>query len=168
VPKLLHPPVHRAIVHRRQRAGTGDELMVTRTRVLGNVTVDSPDYEFGNKYVDDALVVADMAVAPGEDGAFDMQWGGLKAKSVSLTADGQIGAASAGYYLGYLVTAALSAAVINVRDAIAAGAGTIVDIIPASAAAGVQVNLPYAKYCPTGVYADFAGTGTVTFFYWQP
>ena len=115
-----------------------------------------------------AANVVNQAVEPGQDATFDMQWGGLKAKAVSLSADGQVGNAAAGYYLGYLVTTALNAFVINVRDATAAGAGTIVDIIPISALAGAQVSLPFGKYCPTGVYADFAGTGTVTFFYWQP
>ena len=86
---------------------------------------------------------------------------------VSLTADGQVGVAGPCVYYGYIVTAALSAAVINVRDATAAGAGDIVDIIAASASAGTKNMLPNGVRCPSGVYADFAGTGTVTFFYTQ-
>lgn len=103
----------------------------------------------------------------GEDTIFDAVWGGLRCRAVSLTADGQVGAAGPCYYLGHIVTTALSAAVVNVRDAIAAGSGTIVDIIAASAAAGVKNLPPAAIYCATGCYADFGGTGTVTFFYWQ-
>ena len=101
----------------------------------------------------------------GEDATFDTIWG-LRCRPVSLTADGQVGAASAGYFLGYEVTTALNAA-INVRNATSAGTGTIVDIIAASAAAGVAHFFDAPVYCDTGIYADFGGTGTVTFFYWQ-
>lgn len=117
--------------------------------------------------IGDVQKVADVTDHPGEDDVFDRTWGGPMAKSVSLTGDGQVGSAGPCIYYGYLVTTALSAAVINVRDATAAGTGTILDIIAASAAAGVQVNLPFGKYCASGCYADFAGTGTVTFFYQQ-
>ena len=86
-------------------------------------------------------------------------------RAVSLTGDGQVGPAGPCVYYGHEVTVALSAAVINVRDAIAAGAGTIIDQIAASAAIGVGAMLPVGIYCENGVYADFAGTGTVTFFY---
>lgn len=86
---------------------------------------------------------------------------------VSLTADGQVGVAGPCVYFGHIVTTALSAAVCNVRDATAAGAGDIVDIIAASAAAGTKNLVPNGIRCPNGVYADFAGTGTVTFFYQQ-
>jgi hypothetical protein len=88
-------------------------------------------------------------------------------KKVSVTGDSQIGVAGPCVYYGYLVTTALSANVINIRDAAAAGAGDIVDIIAASAAAGTQNRLPVGVYCPIGVYADFGGTGTVTVFYEQ-
>lgn len=86
---------------------------------------------------------------------------------VSLTADGQVGIPGPCVYFGHIVTTALSAAVCNVRDATAAGAGDIIDIIAASAAAGTKNMLPNGVRCPTGLYADFAGTGTVTFFYTQ-
>ena len=86
-------------------------------------------------------------------------------RKVSLTADGQAGPAGPCIYYGYIVTTALSAAVINVRDAVAAGAGDIVDIIAASAAAGVKNLLTVGVYCENGVFVDFLGTGTVTVFY---
>lgn len=123
----------------------------------------------GAPLTDDATCqkVADFAVHPGEDAAFDRTWGGGLAKSVSLGADGQIGVAGPCVFYGYLVTTALSAAVINIRDATAAGTGTILDIVPASAAVGASLNLPFGKYCANGCFADFAGTGTVTFFYQQ-
>lgn len=117
--------------------------------------------------IGDVQKVADVTDHPGEDDTFDRTWGGPLAKSVSLTADGQVGSAGPCIYYGHIVTTALSAAVINVRDATSAGTGTIIDIIAASAAAGVK-NYPTAGiYCATGCYADFAGTGTVTFFYQQ-
>ena len=114
-----------------------------------------------------AITVANLAAEPGMDASFDRVWGGGLAKAVSLTADGQIGVAGPCIYYGHVVTTALSAAVVNVRDATAAGAGTILDIIAASAAAGVKNILPVGIYCATGCYADFAGTGTVTFYYQQ-
>lgn len=111
--------------------------------------------------------VRNVAVEEGQDPAFDRLWGGALAKKVSLAADGQVGVAGPCIYYGHIVTTALSAAVVNVRDAVVAGAGDIVDIIAASAAAGTKNLLPFGVYCPTGVYADFVGTGTVTFFYQQ-
>lgn len=114
-----------------------------------------------------ALHVNNVANEPGMDTSFDRTWGGGMAKTVSLTADGLVGVAGPCIYYGYLVTTALSAAVVNVRDATSAGTGTIIDIIAASAAAGVQNRLPTGIYCANGCYADFAGTGTVTFFYQQ-
>lgn len=119
------------------------------------------------KSTNGALHVANMANEPGMDSTFDRNWGGSMAKTISLSADGQVGIAGPCIYYGYLVTTALSAAVCNVRDATAAGTGTIVDIIAASAAAGVQNRLATGIYCADGCYADFAGTGTVTFFYQQ-
>lgn len=116
---------------------------------------------------DGALHVANMANEPGHDSTFDRTWGGPMAKTVSLTADGQVGIAGPCIYYGYIVTTALSAAVIDIRDAIAAGSGTIVDIVAASSAAGISVKYPFGVYCAAGCYADFAGTGTVTFFYQQ-
>jgi hypothetical protein len=113
------------------------------------------------------LRVLDTANHPGEDTEFDRTFGGPMAKKVSLTADGQIGVAGPCLYYGHIVTTALSAAVVNVRDAVAAGSGDIVDVIAASAAAGTKNLLPFGVYMPTGCYADFAGTGTVTFFYQQ-
>ena len=106
-----------------------------------------------------------VSSSAGSDVTFDRSWGGGMAKTVSLSADGQVGVAGPCIYYGYLVTTALSAAVCNVLDATAAGTGTIVDIIAASAAAGVQNRLATGIYCANGCYADFAGTGTVTFFY---
>lgn len=119
------------------------------------------------KVTSGALHVANMANEPGQDSTFDRSWGGPMAKTVSLSADGQVGVAGPCIYYGYVVTTALSAAVCNVRDATSAGTGTIVDIIAASATAGTSVRSAVGVYCANGCYADFAGTGTVTFFYQQ-
>jgi len=100
----------------------------------------------------------------GESLVFDRMFGGPMCYAYSLTADGQIGVAGPTLFYGYMVTTALSAAVINVRDATAAGTGTIIDIVAASAAAGTTHFFPAGIYCANGAYADFAGTGTVTFF----
>lgn len=67
-------------------------------------------------------------------------------RAVSLTGDGQVGPVGPCIYYGHEVTVALSAAAINVRDSTAAGAGTIVDMIAASAAIGVSSMLPVGIY----------------------
>lgn len=120
---------------------------------------DEPIKSTGN-----SLHVNVTSLPPGGNTTFGRTFGGGLALAYSLTADGQIGPAGPAVYYGFMVTTALSAAVVNVRDAIAAGAGTILDIIAASAAAGTTHFFPAGIYCENGAYADFAGTGTVTFF----
>ncbi|MGH7186881.1 MAG: hypothetical protein ACREIB_11475 [Pseudomonadota bacterium] len=80
---------------------------------------------------------------------------------VNLTADGVI-AGTPCIIGGYVVTVALSAAVINVYDNATTNSGTILFVIPASQAVG---QYPLAKPIITtnGAYADFLGTGTVNF-----
>lgn len=129
--------------------------------------LDANDNPEACRSTDNAIHVVNTAIEPGHDATFDRTWGGPLTKKVSKTADSQIGVAGPCVYYGYLVTTALSAAAVNVRDATSAGTGDIIDIIAASAAIGAQNRLPAGVYCPTGVYADFGGTGTVTFFYQQ-
>lgn len=83
--------------------------------------------------------------------------------TVSRTTSGIV-KSSPGYYTGYVVTTALSAAAITIYDGVTA-AGTILDIIPASAAAGTKGSFAQPIRAKTGLYASFAGTGTVTFLY---
>lgn len=83
----------------------------------------------------------------------------------SLTATGVVVAVKDSYYVGYVVTAALSAAAVTVYDNASAASGTIIEVIPASSAAGTKVNLATPIRVTNGIYASFAGTGTVTFFY---
>jgi len=82
--------------------------------------------------------------------------------TVSLTATGAV-KASAGRLLKIVITTAMSAAATTIYDNASAASGTILFVIPASATAGsvYDVNLPAAN----GIYASFAGTGTVTFGY---
>lgn len=81
----------------------------------------------------------------------------------SITATGQVSALP-GRYWGYVVTTELSAATVTLHDGTTA-AGTIIEIIPASTAAGVTKNLASGIVCKNGIYATVAGTGTVTFLY---
>lgn len=86
----------------------------------------------------------------------------VAASTISLTATGPVKAA-AGRLHKISVTTALSAAAVTVYDNASAASGTVLFIIPASAAQGsvYDVNLPAVN----GIFASFAGTGTVTFGY---
>ena len=68
-------------------------------------------------------------------------------------------------YYGYLVTTVLGAGAINLRDAIITASGDIIDIILSLAAVGNDKRLGHGIYCETGIWADFASTGGVTFFF---
>jgi len=112
-----------------------------------------------------AAHVVDVAIHPGEDSTFDRTWGGPRAAGkAGLTGSGAVGAAGARMYYGFIVTTALSAAAITIYDN-TAGSGTVVDVIPASTGAGTRSVLPCPVPCTTGIYASFAGTGTVLFLY---
>ena len=69
----------------------------------------------------------------------------------------------AGVAYGYIVTTAMSAAATTVYDNTAAS-GTVLFVIPASTAIGVY-QFPVGVQFNTGLYASFAGTGTVNFLY---
>lgn len=70
-------------------------------------------------------------------------------------------------YGGVKVNVALSAHALPIRDAIAAGAGNIIDSLAASSAIGTQREGPII--CNTGLFVDFdaSGTGTIVVLY-QP
>lgn len=115
------------------------------------------------KSTSNAAHVLDVTAHPGEDSVFDRTYGGRMASSKSaLTVTGAVGAAGARRYHGYVVTVALSAAAITLYDNTSA-AGTVIDVIPASATVGTKVDC--AIPCSNGIYASFAGTGTVLFLY---
>lgn len=107
--------------------------------------------------------VADEAVHPGEDSTLDRTWGGGKCLYNNATADELI-KTGAGVLYGYIVTVATAANVIELRDAVAAGAGTVLISIPASTAVGIYA-LPAGVSFSTGLYADFTGTGTINVLY---
>jgi hypothetical protein len=141
--------------------------MVDRTRIsIMPATIHGIDVN-GNpepqKSTSNAVHVLDVAGHPGEDSTFDRTYGGRMPSSKSaLTVTGQVGAAGARKYHGYVVTGALSAAAITLYDGTSA-TGTVIDVIPASTAAGSfrECAIP----CSIGIYASFGGTGTVLFLY---
>jgi cellulase/cellobiase CelA1 len=92
----------------------------------------------------------------------DAGYPALASSTVPLTATGVV-KNSAGRLLKIVVTTTLSAAAITIYDNAAAAAGTVLFVIPASAAAGsiYSVDLPAVN----GIFASFAGTGSVTFGY---
>lgn len=82
----------------------------------------------------------------------------------AATATGAVKPAK-GYYHGYVVTTALSAAAITLYDNASAASGTVIDVIPASTAAGSTKTLATPIPVSSGIYASFGGTGTVLFLY---
>lgn len=109
--------------------------------------------------------VSNNALLAGENQTDDRLYGGpAPASKTALTASGVV-KASAGKYYGYIVTTALSAAAITIYDNASAASGTVVDVIPASTGAGTRGVLSAPVSCANGVYASFAGTGTVLFVY---
>jgi hypothetical protein len=95
-------------------------------------------------------------VVPYDDAGFPS----IANATASLTATGAV-KASAGRLLKVIITTTMSAAATTIYDNASAASGTILFVIPASATAGTiyDVNLPALA----GIYASFAGTGTVTF-----
>jgi hypothetical protein len=83
----------------------------------------------------------------------------------SLTSNGAVRAVR-GYYYGYTVTAVTATAAITVYDNASAASGTVIDIIPATTAAGTSKSFAAPIPCTNGVYAQFGtATGTVLFLH---
>ena len=82
---------------------------------------------------------------------------------ISLTTSGAV-RSSGGWYYGYIVTTATATGAINIYDNTAAS-GTVIDVIPATTAAGTQRVLAMGVPVSNGIFAEFAGgaTGTVLF-----
>jgi hypothetical protein len=69
-------------------------------------------------------------------------------------------------YYGYIVTTVTAVAAIQIRDASAAGAGTVIDTIATATAIGVKSILPHPIQCEAGITFDLnGGTGGVTLLY---
>lgn len=82
----------------------------------------------------------------------------------ALTANGSVKGV-AGAYHGYIVTTATATAAITLYDNTSA-AGTVIDVIPATTAAGTRGILAQPVPCTNGIYAQFGtATGTVLFLY---
>lgn len=79
----------------------------------------------------------------------------------SVTADTVIKTGQA-LYRGYTVIVAVAVAAVDIRDAAAAGAGTVIDTIPVGTAAGTQRMLPDGVVCTAGLVADYGASGTGT------
>jgi hypothetical protein len=86
--------------------------------------------------------------------------------SPALTADALVKTGQ-GTYRGISITATTAGAAIDIRDAVAAGAGTIIDTIPAGTAAGTYIENVVGVTCETGIYVDYnvGATGTVVVLY---
>ena len=82
---------------------------------------------------------------------------------VNLKEEKPIPNSDPGRLIRIVVTTAMSAAATTIYDNASAASGTILFVIPASATQGTvyTVDLPAVN----GIYASFAGTGTVTFGY---
>lgn len=64
-------------------------------------------------------------------------------------------------YRGFRVTAATATAAIEIRDATSAGTGIVIDVIPATTAAGTRVDVAGIN-CETGIYVDYGASATGT------
>lgn len=109
-----------------------------------------------------ALHVYQASLSYGESQQFNRTFGGGLADYSNKTATGSI-KSGAGVAYGYIVTTAMSAAATTVYDNTSA-TGTILFVIPASTAVGTYI-FPVGVQFTTGLYASFAGTGTVNFLY---
>ena len=109
------------------------------------------------------LPVAMQTLLQGELSQFNRLAGGAVASYSNKTATGVVNAGPAIVY-GYIVTTAMSAAATTVYDNASAASGTVLFVIPASTAVGFY-TLPVGVLATAGVYASFAGTGTVNFIY---
>ena len=86
--------------------------------------------------------------------------------SSALTADALVKTGQ-GVYRGFTITTVTAVGIIEIRDAVAAGAGTVIDTIPVATAAGTRVEKQVGVICETGIYVDFAAgaTGTLNVLY---
>lgn len=83
--------------------------------------------------------------------------------SPSLTATGRVGQENAVYY-GYTVTVVTATAAIFIRQG--STTGQIIDVIPASTAAGASKDRSLGIACNAGIFVDFNGaSGTVVILY---
>lgn len=144
--------------------------MADTTQIYGQSATNTTTADSG-KYLLEAIKVTSGALhtspglLAGENQTDDRLYGGAApASKIALTATGAV-KASAGKYYGYIVTTALSAAAVTIYDNASAASGTVIDVIPASTAAGTRGVLAAPVPCTAGMYANVAGTGTILFLY---
>lgn len=77
-----------------------------------------------------------------------------------VTADAVVQSHS-GYYYGYIVTVAMSAAVSTIYDNASAASGTVIGSVAASAAVGTTQLFSHRVPVTNGIYVDIGGTGTL-------
>jgi hypothetical protein len=111
----------------------------------------------------DGMPVTLQTALNGELPQFNRLAGGAVAAYSNKTATGVVSAVPSIVY-GYIVTTAMSAAATTVYDNAAAASGTVLFVIPASTAVGFY-SLPVGMIAVNGIYASFAGTGTVNFLH---
>lgn len=71
-----------------------------------------------------------------------------------------------GRYHGYIVTTVTATAALQIRDATAAGGGTVIDTIPVGTAIGSRGLLPRPIPVESGLVFDLnGGTGGITLLY---
>lgn len=69
-------------------------------------------------------------------------------------------------YYGYIVTTVTATAALQIRDATAAGGGTIIDTIATATAIGTAKVFPHPIQCDAGLVFDLnGGTGGITLLY---
>lgn len=69
-------------------------------------------------------------------------------------------------YYGYIVTTVTATAALQIRDAVAAAGGTVIDTIPTGTAIGSAKLLPHPVMCSTGLTFDLnGGTGGITLLF---
>lgn len=110
---------------------------------------------------DDALPVKMNVLLAGELQQFNRLAGGPISPAVQKTASAVVEAGPCICY-GYNVVVAMSAAATTIYDNASAASGTVRFVIPASKAVG-DYFFPVGMLFDNGIYASFAGTGTVNF-----
>ena len=86
--------------------------------------------------------------------------------SAAITADTLVKTGQ-GVYRGFTITVTTAVGSIDIRDAVSAGTGTVIDTITMATAAGTRVEKTIGVVCETGLYVDFGAgtTGTICLTY---
>lgn len=102
-----------------------------------------------------------LQLLAGENQTVNRLFGGGAASNYTVTTASTLVKTGACFLVGYNVTTVTATAKIDIRDAVAAGAGNIVASLPIAKAVG-EYALPQAIPMGTGIYIDYNTTGTGT------